>query len=405
MASERSVGEVHGDVEEGFGAVADAFRSNLVDRNEVGAACAVHCEGRAVVDIWGGFRDAARTLPWERDTLVPVFSTTKGMASIAMAVAHSRGLFDLDDRVVDHWPEFGQCGKDSVTVRQLLSHQAGLAAVDTPLTLELLADPDALGEILGAQPPAWVPGTFHGYHGQSLGWYESQLLRRCDPTGRTIGRYFADEVARPLGIEFYIGLPDDVGDERLATFLGGRMASAILHLHEMPPRLVLALLNPFGLTGRVFRNPKALLKASDINRRDILRIELPSVNGTGTARAIAKAYGVVATGGAELRMSAGTIREIEAVPKPPSGGAHDKVLKTETAYGFGFMKPFPMLPFGSSARAFGHTGTGGSFGYADPDRALGYAYVMNRVDFAVPTSSRELALRAAVEGAIASTIG
>lgn len=396
---------MHGDVEEGFGAVADAFRSNLVDRNEVGAACAVHREGRTVVDIWGGFRDAARTSPWERDTLVPVFSTTKGMASIAMAVAHSRGLFGLDDRVVDHWPEFGQRGKDSITVRQLLTHQAGLAAVDTPLTLELLADPDALGEILGAQSPAWAPGQFHGYHGQSLGWYESQLLRRCDPSGRTIGRYFADEVARPLGIEFSIGLPDDVGDDRLATFLGGRMASAILHLHEMPPRLVLALLNPFGLTGRVFRNPKALLKASDINRRDILRIELPSVNGTGTARAIAKAYGVVATGGAELRMSAGTIREIEAVPQPPSGGAHDKVLKTETAYGFGFMKPFPMLPFGSSARAFGHTGTGGSFGYADPDRALGYAYVMNRADFAVPTSSREMALRAAVEGALASTTG
>ena len=400
MASGRSDGEVHGDVEEGFGAVADAFHSNLVDRNEVGAACAVYREGRVVVDIWGGSRDAARTLPWERDTLVPVFSTTKGMASIAIAVAHSRGMFGIDDLVVDHWPEFGQHGKDAITVRQLVTHQAGLAAVDIPLTLELLGDPDALGEILAAQSPAWAPGEFHGYHGQSLGWYESQLLRRCDPSGRTIGRYFADEVARPLGIEFYIGLPDDVGDERLATFLGGHVASAILHLHEMPPRLVLALLNPFGLTGRVFRNPKALLRASDINRRDILRIELPSVNGTGTARAIAKAYGVVATGGAELRMSAGTIREIEAVPQPPSGGAHDKVLKTETAYGFGFMKPFPMLPFGSSARAFGHTGTGGSFGYADPDRALGYAYVMNRVDFAVPTSSRELALRAAVEKAL-----
>ncbi len=400
MPDDQTDDVVHGHVDEGYGAVADAFRSNLIDRNEVGAACAVFRDGRAVVDLWGGFRDAARTLPWERDTLVPVFSTTKGMASMAMAVAHSRGLFELDDLVTQHWPEFGQNGKDAITVRQLLTHQAGLAVIDTPISLELLGEPDALGEVLAAQPPKWEPGEFHGYHGQSLGWYESQLLRRCDPLDRTIGRYFADEVARPLGVEFHIGLPDDVGDERLATFLGGSPASAILHLHEMPPRLVLALLNPFGLTGRVFRNPKALLKASDINRRDVLRIELPSVNGTGTARAIAKSYGVLASGGAELGMRRDTIREIEAAPQPPRGGASDKVLKTETAYSFGFMKPFPMLPFGSSARAFGHTGTGGSFGYADPDYALGYAYVMNRADFAVPTSPRELAVRCAVEKAL-----
>lgn len=400
MAGDRTDAVVRGDVDEGFGAVADAFRANLVDRNEVGAACAVYRDGRAVVDLWGGFRDAARTLPWGRDTLVPVFSTTKGMASIAMAVAHSRGLFELDDLVTRHWPEFGQNGKGAITVRQLLTHQAGLAVIDAPISIELLGEPDALGEVLAAQPPKWEPGEFHGYHGQSLGWYESQLLRRCDPSRRTIGRYFADEVARPLGVEFYIGLPDDVSDERLASFLGGSPASAVLHLREMPPRLVLALLNPFGLTGRVFRNPKALLKASDINRRDVLRIELPSVNGTGTARAIAKAYGVLASGGVELDMRRDTIREIEAAPQPPRGGAIDKVLKTETAYGFGFMKPFPMLPFGSSARAFGHTGTGGSFGYADPDHALGYAYVMNRADFAVPTSPRELAVRYAVEKAL-----
>jgi CubicO group peptidase (beta-lactamase class C family) len=392
---------MHGHADAGFGAVADAFRLNLVERNEVGAACAVYVDGRPVVDVWGGHRDAARTSPWERDTMIPVFSATKGMASAAMAVAHGRGLFHVDDLVVDHWPEFGQAGKERITVRQLLTHRAGLAVIDTPVTLEMLADPEALGRVLAAQAPKWEPGRFHGYHGQSLGWYESQLLRRCDPDGRTIGRYFADEVARPLGVDFHIGLPDEVGEERLATFLGGRPAGAILHLHEMPWRLVLALMNPFGLTGKVFRNPKALASASDISRRELLRIELPSVNGTGTARAVAEVYSAVVSGDARLGLDRATIDLLERSTPPPPGGAIDRILKVETAYAFGFMKPFPLLQFGSSSRAFGHTGTGGSFGYADPDHRLGYAYVMNRMDWASPTSPRELALRRALDRCLA----
>ena len=372
---------IDGNVDEGFGGVADAFRRNFSDRNEVGAACSVFRDGRAVVDLWGGHRDAERTQPWERDTLVPVFSTTKGMASLAMAVAHSRGLFDLDERVASYWPEFAQNDKFEITVRQLLSHQAGLAVIDEQIDLATLRDPDRLGSVLAAQAPKWHPGEFHGYHGQSLGWYESQLLRRVDPDQRTIGRYFADEVARALDIEFYIGLPDEVGDDRIATFSGGSPASAIFHLHEMPVRLVLGLFNPWSLTGQVFRNPKILAKASDINRREILQIELPSVNGTGQARAIAKAYGTFATGGHQLGIDARTIAALEAPASVPVGGNADRVLRVDTAYSFGFMKPFPMLPFGSSTRAYGHTGTGGSFGFADPDRGLGYAYVMNRLGF------------------------
>lgn len=385
-----------GGVDDGYGRVADAFRQNLAERDEVGAACSVFRDGRLVVDLWGGHRDRARTQPWERDTLVTVFSTTKGMASLAMAVAHSHGLFDLDQPVADYWPEFAQCGKDQITIRQLLSHQAGLAVIDTPIDLETLSDPDRLGRVLAAQAPKWKPGEFHGYHGQSLGWYESQLLRRVDPEQRTIGRYFADEIARPLDIEFYIGLPDDVPDHQLATFFGGSPASAILHLHEMPTRLVLALFNPWGMTGRVFRNPKILAKASDINRRELLRIELPSVNGTGQARAIAKAYGTFATGGDRLGIDPSTIKELEAPASRPTRSSFDRVLRVDTAFSFGLMKPFEILPFGASTRAYGHTGTGGSFGFADPDHGLGYAYVMNRAGFRVPTGPCELALRDAL---------
>jgi CubicO group peptidase (beta-lactamase class C family) len=389
-------GVVGGDVDDGYGSVADAFRRNFAQRDEVGAACSVFRDGRLVVDLWGGYRDAGRTQRWERDTLVPVFSTTKGMASLAMAVAHSRGLFELDQRVATYWPEFAQQGKNEITVRQLLAHQAGLPVIDTPIDLDLLRDPDRFGRVLAAQAPKWQPGEFHGYHGQSLGWYESQLLRRVDPAQRTIGRYFADEVASPLDIEFYIGVPDDVPVERLATFLGGSPASAILHLHEMPKALVFALVNPWSLTGRVFRNPKILAKASDINRRELLELELPSVNGTGQARAIAKAYGTFATGGHQLGINHRTIEALEAPARSPTRGNRDRVLRVDTAFSFGFMKPFPMLSFGSSTKAYGHTGTGGSFGFADPENGLGYAYVMNRAGFAVPTDPRELALRDAL---------
>lgn len=387
---------VHGDVDEGFGPVADAFRANFEDRAELGAACAVVVDGRSVVDLWGGHRDRARTRPWDRDTMVTVFSATKGLCAAAMAVAHSRGLFELDRPVATYWPEFAQGGKGDVTVRQLLSHEAGLAVVDTPVTLSMLADPDALGDVLAAQAPSWRPGCAHGYHAQSLGWYESQLLRRVDPQRRTLGRYFADEVARPLDAEFHIGLPDDVGDDRLAEFVGAGPASAMLHIHEMPTRLVLALFNPRGMTGKAFRNPKALARLSDINKRELLRIELPSVNGTGTARSMAAVYGELALGGAALGISDDTRRELEA----KAVTRRDLVLKVETSFSFGLMKPFPMLPFGSSERAYGHTGSGGSFAFADPDRRLGYAYAMNRAGFAVPTDPRELAIRGALSRAL-----
>ena len=382
--------------------MADEFRANFRDRREVGAACAVVRDGRLVVDLWGGHRDRQRTRPWQRDTLVSVFSTTKGLASMAMAVAHARGLFELDEPVASYWPEFAAHGKQDITVGCLLTHQAGLAVIDTPLDLDILGDLDGLGRVLAGQRPHWEPGQFHGYHGQSLGWYESQLLRRVDPERRTIGRYFADEVARPLGIEFYIGLPDAVTDDRLATFIGGGPARAALHLHQMPLRLVVAICNPRSLTGRVFRNPKILARASDINRRDLLRLELPSVNGVGHARAIATAYGAFATGAHQLGLDQRTRDLLEASPTPPAQGSRDRILCVDTAYAFGFMKPFPILPFGSSTRAYGHTGTGGSFGFADPDLGLGYAYVMNRAGFSVPTDPRELALRSALEDSFGS---
>ena len=385
--------EVHGDVAEGYGAVADEFLRNFAERKELGAACAVVRDGKLVVDLWGGYCDRKRTRPWRRDTLVTVWSTTKGMSAAAMAVAHSRGLFDLDERIAAYWPEFAQADKEAVTVRQLLEHEAGLAVIDQPLDLETLGDPDKLGVVLAAQKPSWEPGSARGYHAQSLGWYESQLLRRVDPGGRTVGRYFADEIASPLGIEFYIGLPSSVSPDRVATFVGGSKTGMALHFREVPFAVLRRMINPRSLTYKAFTNPRAVTKLDDINKPGLLDIELPSVNGTGTARALATVYGDLATGGAKLGLTPETFAELERPQQP----APDLIFGIESAFRFGFMKPFPILPFGSSTRAFGHTGSGGSFAYADPDTGIGYAYAMNRSGYGLPTDPREIALRESLE--------
>lgn len=384
---------IGGDVADGFGGVADAFRSNFRTGREVGAAVAVYRDGEKVVDLWGGWRDSQRSCRWEADTLVPVFSTTKGLAAAAMAVAHSRALFELDVPVATYWPEFAQYAKEDVTVRQLLAHEAGLAVIDRPLDLATIADSDALGVVLAAQAPKWPPGTTHGYHAQTLGWYESQLLQRVDPAHRSLGAFFADEVATPLGAQFFIGLTDDVLLGRLATFSGGGRVGAALHAHQMPRRLLFAMLNPRSMTARAFMNPKALaMNMASINRPDLLRLEFPSMNGFGEVRAIAKVYSALATGAAELGLNRATLAELEAVVTP----SFDEIFRLDSAFTMGFMKPFPILPFGSTPRAYGHTGLGGSFGFADPDIGLSYAYAMNRGGYSLPTDPREIALRDAV---------
>ena len=173
--------DVGGDVDEGYGKVADAFRRNLSSGKEIGAAVAVYRDGHKVVDLWGGYRNGDTRAPWEQDTLVNVFSTTKGVASLAVAVAASRGLIDYDARVADYWPDFAQAGKGAITVRQLLGHQAGLVAIKPPLTLADIADPEVMSARIAMQTPAWPPGTRQGYHAVTLGWYESELIRRVDP--------------------------------------------------------------------------------------------------------------------------------------------------------------------------------------------------------------------------------
>lgn len=387
---------VEGMVAPGFEHVRDVFEENFDRRGEVGAACAAVIDNQLVVDLWGGTANAQEGRPWAEDTIVNVFSTTKGMASMAVLHAASHGLFNFDDRVGDHWPAFAAGGKEAVTIRQLLAHQAGLCAIDRKLDKAALASPDRLAEALAAQEPAWEPGTRHGYHGISLGWYESELIRQTDPQSRTIGQYFNEEIAIPLGLDFWIGLPDSIPEHRIARVEADwYRIKMVANIKKMPTDWVKAFLNPRSLTARTFSNPAFLGKPARYNEPEMRRLELPAANGHGTARAIACAYGELAAGGERLGITAAVSEEVASAGSDPTGGRADLVLRTDSRFSLGYCKPWDGFRFGSPS-AFGTPGAGGSLGFADPQRRLGFAYVMNALDYHVFDDPRELALRQAV---------
>lgn len=388
--------EIGGTVKPGFESVRAAFEENFASRGEVGAACAAVVDNELVVDLWGGQADPATGRAWASDTIVNVFSTTKGVASMAMLHAASVGLFDFDDRVAEHWPEFAQGGKEDSTIRQLLAHQAGLSAIDRKIDMAALADPDKMAVALAAQVPAWEPGTRHGYHGISLGWYESEILRRTDPQSRTIGRYFHDNIAVPLDLDFWIGLPDSVPEDRIARVQADwYRTKMVANISKMPTDFVKGFLNPRSLTARTFANPAVLGKPARYNDPEMRRLELPASNGHGTARAIATAYGELASGGARLGVTPDVLSDISRAAADPTEGRADLVLFDDTRFSLGYCKPWDGFPFGTPS-AFGTPGAGGSLGFADVERKLGFAYVMNRLDYHMFDDPRELALRNAV---------
>ncbi|HSC00443.1 MAG TPA: serine hydrolase domain-containing protein [Burkholderiaceae bacterium] len=385
--------QIDGLVAPGFEAVRTAFERNFAQRGEIGAAVAAYWKGEKVVDLWGGRRTPGGDAPWNRDTMVVVHSTTKGLSAMTLAVANARGWLDYDEPVARYWPEFAQNGKGAVTVRQLLGHEAGLVLLDEPLTLEKLNDFDGMARLLARQKPAWPPGTGHGYHTMTLGLYMQELVRRVDPARRTLGRFFHDEIALPLDLEFHIGLPKDIPDERLAKLETLSPWRGLLALRYTPLSVTLKMITPGSLLRRSFVG-----LAIDPNERRYLEAEVPAGNGVGTARAIARAYSAFAEGGAELGLTPQTVAEITAPPRVAH--AKDRVLGVPSYFSLGFLRPGPEVAFGSSPRAFGSPGAGGSFAFADPDVRLGYAYVMNRMDFYLENDPREKALRDAVYGAV-----
>jgi len=389
-AKERIV--VKGHVSPGFEVVRDAFAENFARRHELGGACCVFHHGENVVDLWGGVRNKQTGEPWEPDTMVVVHSATKGLAAMTLAIAHSRGWLDYEAPVSRYWPEFAQQGKEKITVRQLLAHQAGLFAFDEPVDRNVVADLDQLAVVMARQKPAWEPGIRHAYHALTLGFYEGELLRRVDPRHRSLGQFFQEEIASALGVDVYLRLPASVANARLATLSPPR---PIDMLFGFPIRLMVDSMNPRSSIYRaLIVNPGALVyddKAHVYARN----LEVPSGLGVGTARAIAHAYGVFAYDGRQLGLRPETLRLLAAPPIPPARGFYDECLRGDVRFSLGFMKPGPVWRFGS-ASAFGSPGAGGSLGFADPATGIGYAYVTSQMGTRITGDPRDIALREAL---------
>ncbi|MGW3400693.1 serine hydrolase domain-containing protein [Streptomyces zhihengii] len=358
---------IEGHCDERFAAVREAFEENFRDRGELGAAVSVIVDGALVVDLWGGWADAARTRPWERDTLVNVWSTTKGPTALCAHLLADRGLLDLDAPVAFYWPEFAAGGKDKVLVRHVLSHRAGLAGLREPHSLDDLYDWDLTCARLAATEPWWEPGTRSGYHALTYGHLVGEVVRRI--TGVLPGEFLAAEITGPLGIDFAIGLPEEESG-RVAELVqprsGGAQAAAFA---QLPPVAVAALANPG--TGVTAANTAPWRAA-----------EIPAANGHGTARAVAALYGIVAGRGEHDGHRVLSEAAVERV-REGQGACRDLVLGAgfaqETEVALGLWLSGANGSYGPNPRAVGHDGFGGSCGLADPEAGLSLGYVMNRM--------------------------
>jgi CubicO group peptidase (beta-lactamase class C family) len=356
--------------------VREAFAENFTRHGEVGAAVAVTVDGKLVVDLWGGYADAARTRPWTRDTIVNVASATKGVTAICAHRLADRGLLDLDAPVVTYWPEFAQAGKSAIPVHLLLSHRAGLPAIDAPLPAEAIYDWDVMTSALAAQAPWWEPGAQHGYHAFTFGWLVGELVRRI--TGKSPGRYWREEVAERLGIDCHIGLAA-ADDARVAEFIP---------IPPGEPDLEAELLKTAGpMVLKALNNPPHTV--ADMNTRAWRRAEIPAGNAHTTARALARVYGALACGGAVDGVRVLSPESIKRARTEQASGPDAVLFGWPTRFGLGFSLPPEGAGFGSSsATAFGCPGAGGSIGFADPGAHVGFGYTMNQIQAAIPPDPR-----------------
>ncbi|GAA4005258.1 beta-lactamase family protein [Streptomyces sp. NBC_01352] len=373
---------IHGHCDERFGAVRTAFEENFRDRGELGAAVTVVVDGETVVDLWGGWSDAAGTRPWERDTLVNVWSTTKGPVALCAHILADRGLLDFDAPVAVYWPEFAAAGKEKVLVRHLLSHRAGLAGLREPHTLAQLCDWEVTVERLAATEPWWEPGTRSGYHALTYGFLVGEVVRRV--SGLLPGAFLEREVTGPLRIDFTVGLPEKEAG-RAAELVHPPAASSSEQaavFSQLTPAALASLANP-------------LVGATEANTPEWRAAEIPAANGHGTARAVAALYGIFAGRGSFDGHRVLSPEAAERV-REGQGSCRDLVLgagfENETEVGLGLWLSGPNGSYGPNPRAFGHDGFGGSCGLADPEAGVSLGYVMNRMGPHIADDPRKMAL-------------
>jgi CubicO group peptidase (beta-lactamase class C family) len=350
-----------------------------------------------VVYLCGGIRNKRTGEPWARDTMVVIHSATKGLAAMTMALAHSRGWLDYDERIAKYWPEFAQHGKEGITVRQLLAHQAGLFAINEPVDRDLVADLDRFAVVLARQTPAWPAGERQAYHALTLGFYENELLRRIDPSHRSLGQFFHEEIAVPLGLDLYIRVPEWIPNARLATLAPPTKAQIMF---GFPVRLAISAMNHRSNIYRALViNPgtAVYLDPETIYARNL---EVPSGGAVGTARAIARAYSVFMPEHRRLGLRKETLDLLAAPAMAPARGFYDECLKSDgVQFSLGFMKSTPALPFGG-AKSFGAPGAGGAMGFVDPDAGVAYGYVTSQMGTRLNGDPRDTALRDALYSAI-----
>jgi CubicO group peptidase (beta-lactamase class C family) len=389
--------QVRGHVEDGWGKVADVFRANFDgDPGEVGAACCVYVGGRPVVDLWGGLADRDASAPWGEEAIGLVASTTKGATAICAHLLVERGELDLDAPVVEYWPEFGAAGKEQILVGWLLSHQAGLPVVDAPLTFEEACAWDPVIRALEAQQPEWQPGTEHAYHSVTFGFLVGELVRRI--TGKSLGTFFADEIATPLGLSAWIGLPGEQEGrvariEYAAPFTMDELTAGLIETTGLDEDTVLAWMSavwgPGSVQARAEELGGALDPASDyMSTRAFRAAELPYGNMFTDARSLARMYAATVGEVDGVRLLAPATVERMTVVQTDRTRMHGLPpgleLPADRSFymSFGFWRACPPMPLVGPA-SFGHPGSGGSIGFADPDAGVGFGYVTNLWSFRI----------------------
>jgi CubicO group peptidase (beta-lactamase class C family) len=367
---------IHGECAPRFEAVREAFARGFEKGTELGAAACFTLDGETVVDLWGGHVDRARSREWERDTLVNVYSTTKGMTAICALQLVERGELDLEAPVADYWPEFAAAGKAEIPVRWLLTHQAGVPALREPLPAEALYDWERMTSALAAQQPWWKPGTRHGYHALTYGHLVGELIRRI--SGKSVGSWFREHVAEPLEADFHIGLGPE-HETRTSDIHGGMRPAAQVARDLRGPigDFLRDMGDPATLTGAVFGNPS--LSDLSVNSRAWRAAEIPAANGHGTARSLARIYGALARGGELDGVPILEPATLEAATQEQVFGPDVVLGGMPMRFGLGFMLRHDLMPLSPNPRAFGHPGAGGSIGMADPDARVGFGFTPNRM--------------------------
>ena len=367
--------DIQGEVAAGFEAVQEAFAGNF-DDIEVGASVTIYAGDEKVVDLWGGFLDREMAQPWQRDTLVNMYSTTKGLGAAAIAVLADRGLVDYNALVTAYWPEFAQQGKGGVTVAQLLSHQGAVPGLRSKVTVEDLYDLDGVADRLAAEEPFWEPGTAAGYHAMNWGHLANAVVRRA--CGRTLGQVFAEEVAGPLGADVHIGVPESALS-RCAPMIGPnharRQPDPDAPLPRMPRLYPVALMNP---------SPRAY---ADVSSTPWRQAEIAAANGHGNAAGVARIYAALANGGTLQGQRLMTSEGVAMANVEEVGEQEDLVLGRPMRRSRGFILNTENQ-YGPEQSSFGHAGAGGSVGFADPVRQVGFGYVMNQMQPALDGDTR-----------------